>query len=64
MSVRETPDSAIEGELAFAALMLATATTPAARRDAWATICELQDERDVRLDLKREAGGGDDSATG
>jgi hypothetical protein len=49
-------DSALEAELDFASLLLATAKTPAERRDAWAAICEIQDERDARVDLARGAG--------
>ena len=55
-------DEALEAEIAWASLLLATATTPAARRDAWSALCELQDERDVRADMAR--GAGDRTAHG
>ena len=57
-----SPDAALEAEIAWASLALATASTPAQRRDAWSALCELQDERDVRADLAR--GAGDRTAHG
>ena len=51
------PDAALEAEIAWASLMLATARTPAERRAAWNDLCALEEERDVARDRERGEGG-------
>lgn len=54
--MNDARDAALEAELDFARLLLATAKTPGERRDAWNAICELQDERAVLRDYDRGQG--------
>lgn len=52
------PDAALEAEINHAALRLQTAPTPAERRDAWNTLCELQKQRTPERvrEMERERG--------
>ena len=58
MSWLPPADESLEAEINLAALRLATAPTPAERRDAWNTLCDLQAQRSPERirEMERERG--------